>query len=315
MIDFLKKASEAYYRGKPTLSDEQFDMLAERFGFHNIGAKPTGKVQKHIYPMYSLQKHYVDEGEAPLSCYLDYEKIRSPKFDGAALDITYVDGRLFRVLTRGDGLEGQDVTNKFLVTALIPHKIRLDGVVQITGEIVSPKSTPNSRNYAAGSVNLKDVEEFRTRAITFLAYGIFPFVNESFSDDLKMLSKLGFSTVLDKNLTEIYPTDGLVIRIDDNAEFARLGYTAKFPRGAYALKERGEAVETELLAVDWQVGRSGKVTPVAILQPVYIGDALVSRATLNNQAFIEALDLHIGDRVGIVRAGEIIPQIVYRCDA
>lgn len=315
MLDYLHKASEDYYNGKPIMSDEQFDVLAERFGYNDVGAKPAGKVQKHFYQMYSLQKHYADEGEPPLHEYPDSVKVRSPKLDGAALDITYVDGVLFRVLTRGDGVEGQDVTDKFLVTALIPPRIRLEGVVQVTGEIVSPKALPNARNYAAGSVNLKDVEEFRTRAVTFFAYGVYPSINKTFTEDLEMLRKLGFYTVWDKGLTDIYPTDGIVVRLNDNAEFERLGYTAKFPRGAYALKERGVAVETELLDVVWQVGRSGKVTPVAILQPVYVGDALVSRATLDNQSFIEALDLHIGDRVGIIRSGEIIPKIVYRCDA
>jgi len=90
--------------------------------------------------------------------------------------------------------------------------------------------------------------------------------------------------------------------------------TAKHPRGAYARKERGECVETTLVAVEWQVGKSGKVTPVAILEPVLVGDAMVSRATLNNPAFIESLDLRIGDRVAVRRAGEIIPQIVHKVE-
>jgi DNA ligase (NAD+) len=102
------------------------------------------------------------------------------------------------------------------------------------------------------------------------------------------------------------------MRINSNSLFEKLGYTSKHPKGAYAIKKRGEAVETEILSVDWQVGKSGKVTPVANLAPIMIGDAEVSRATLNNQAFIENLGICIGDTVGVIRAGEIIPQIVYK---
>jgi DNA ligase (NAD+) len=314
MQEFLNKASKAYYDGQPIISDEQFDRLAIAFEYKEVGSAPTGRAVRHIYRMYSLDKHYVDEGVAPLSNYSDAEKVRSPKFDGAALAITYVEGKLFRVLTRGDGHEGTDITAKFLATKVIPHTIRLPGVVQIIGEIAAPKAVENSRNYAAGALNLKDSSEFATKAVTFIAYGIYPNQHDLWSDDMDMLKKLGFTIVLDKNLTDIYPTDGIVIRLNSYEEFKKLGNTSKFPKGAYALKERGEAVETILLDVVWQVGKSGKVTPVALLEPVLVGDALVSRATLNNQAFIETLDLHIGDRVGIVRAGEIIPQVVYRCE-
>lgn len=312
MQKFLKKAAEAYYNGNPIISDEQFDSLAESTGFNDVGAKPKGKAVKHAYRMFSLQKHYADEGKAPLSEYTDAEKVRSPKLDGAAIDITYIDGKLFRVLTRGDGIEGNDITANFLATSIIPHKIRLDGLVQVIGEIVAPSTVENSRNYAAGALNLKDTDEFKTRAISFFAYGIYPFQMETFSEDMVVLKKLGFDTVFTKNITEIYPTDGLVVRLDNNSEFENLGFTSKFPKGAYALKTRGVAVETTLLDVVWQVGKSGKVTPVAILEPVLVGDAMVSRATLNNQSFIEMLGLYIGDTVGIVRAGEIIPQIIYR---
>ena len=106
-----------------------------------------------------------------------------------------------------------------------------------------------------------------------------------------------------------------MFRVNDTQVFQDLGYTAKHPRGAYAKKERAAHVETKLLDVEWQVGKSGKVTPVAILEPVYIGDALVSRATLNNPGFIEMLDLQIGDTVAIIRSGEIIPCILHKVDA
>jgi DNA ligase (NAD+) len=131
---------------------------------------------------------------------------------------------------------------------------------------------------------------------------------------MQFLKSEGFNTVKDAEIHNIYPCDGIVHRINNNEDFYDLGYTSKHPRGAYALKERGVAVETTLLNVEWQVGKSGKVTPVAILAPIMVGDAEVSRATLNNIAFIRALDLHIGDTVGIVRAGEIIPQVTHKVE-
>jgi DNA ligase (NAD+) len=185
-------------------------------------------------------------------------------------------------------------------------------VYQITGELAAPKHIENARNYAAGSLNLKDSDEFRTRAVTFFAYGIQPSPTGKFSTDMRLLSALGFNTVKDPEIHNIYPCDGIVYRLNSQSEFTDAGYTSKHPKGAYALKERKEAVETVLLNVEWQTGKSGKVTPVAILEPVMVGDALVSRATLNNIAYIRALDLYIGDIVGIVRAGEIIPQVVYK---
>lgn len=312
MQEQLKKYSAAYYAGNPLISDDQFDMLVERFGFDEVGAKPTEKVAKHLYRMYSLNKHYAGEGEEPLQEYKD--KVKTPKLDGAAVDLLYVEGKFVRGLTRGDGIEGQDITDKLMTMGDIPKQISFVGIYQVTGEIVAPKAIENSRNYAAGALNLKDVEEFKTRVVSFIAYGMYP-GGDLYSEDMAELEDQGFTTImLGEALVNLFPTDGEVVRIDNNNDFYALGYTAKHPRGAYAIKTRGEAVETILLSVEWQVGKSGKVTPVAILEPVLVGDALVSRATLNNQSYIEDLGLYIGCRVGIIRAGEIIPQIVYKVE-
>lgn len=310
---FLDSASKAYYAGSPIISDEQFDRLADSVGYNAVGAKQHGNKEKHLYQMYSLQKYYEDEGTRPL------EGIRSiatsVKLDGAAISLLYVDGNLVRGLTRGDGVEGQLITDKLLSTNIVPHEIPYKGVIQVTGEIVAPINIENSRNYAAGSLNLKDINEFRTRALSFFAYGVYPYLSETFNDDLKFLKSAGFGVINEPDLDKIFPCDGIVFRVNDNKQFYDLGYTSKHPRGAYAKKERAAHVETTLLDVEWQVGKSGKVTPVAILEPVYIGDALVSRATLNNPGFIEMLDLQIGDRVAIIRSGEIIPCILHKVDA
>ena len=311
---FLDKASEAYYRGEPIISDEQFDELAQSCGYSKVGAKQHGNVEQHLHRMYSLQKFYEDEGQArPLEGIRDV--VTSVKLDGAAVSHLYVGGSLVRSLTRGDGVEGQVVTDKFLATNIIPHTIPHTGVVQVTGELVAPINIENARNYAAGALNLKDVAEFRERALSFFAYGTSPAQNKTYREDLSMLQGWGFNVITEDNLDKIFPCDGVVFRVNDNKLFEELGYTAKHPRGAYAKKERAQHVETKLLGVEWQVGKSGKVSPVAILEPVYIGDALVSRATLNNPGFIEMLDLQIGDTVAVIRAGEIIPCILHKVDA
>lgn len=310
---FLDSASKAYYAGSPIISDIQFDNLADAFGYQAVGAKVTSKTAKHLFQMYSLQKYYEDEGNRPLA---DVRNVAcSVKLDGAAISLLYVDGDLVQALTRGDGLEGQIITDKLLATRLVPHQIPVTGVYQVTGEIVAPASVENSRNYAAGALNLKDAQEFKTRALSFFAYGIQPSLCDTFTKDLSELKRFGFGVINELDLDKIYPCDGLVFRVDDNAQFYEMGFTAKHPRGAYAKKERQAHVETTLLDVEWQVGKSGKVTPVAILAPVYIGDALVSRATLNNPGFIEMLDLQIGDTVAIIRAGEIIPCVLHKVDA
>ena len=311
---FLDTASQAYYAGNPTISDQVFDKLADSCGYNKVGAVAHGKKAKHLYPMFSLQKFYEDEGKSdPLA----YESVTtSIKLDGAAISLQYVDGMLVQALTRGDGIEGQLITDKmFEFGNLVPLQIPHSGTVQITGEIVAPKHVENARNYAAGSLNLKDLDEFRTRAIQFFAYQVTPYVSVSWTKDMELLKRWGFQTVIEGELDKIYPSDGIVVRVNNNKLFEQMGYTSKHPRGAYARKERAAHVETKLLGVEWNVGKTGKVTPTAILEPVKIGDATVSRATLNNPGFIEALDLKIGDTVAVARAGEIIPCILHKVDA
>ena len=121
----------------------------------------------------------------------------------------------------------------------------------------------------------------------------------------------GFNTAMDSEWDE-FPTDGKVFRVNDNTEYLVLGFTSHHPRGAYALKTREEGIETTLLDVIWQTGKSGKVTPVAILDPIEIDDAVISRATLNNIAYIKSLNLEIGCRVKVIRAGKIIPRVIER---
>jgi len=317
--EFLDLASKAYYDGSPIISDAVFDRLAETSGYSKVGAKQHEHIAKHFHRLYSLDKHYEDEGKKrPLSEYSSNDIVSSPKLDGAAVSHLYVGGELVQSLTRGDGIEGTIITDKFLATSLIPTKIEYPGILQVSGEIVAPIHVPNARNYAAGALNLKDINEFRTRAIEFFAYGVHMPANGNtgtYIQDMQALTTLGFHTILEENLHRIYPCDGIVFRLNSNKKFLDAGFTANFPKGAYALKERQEAVETKILAVEWGVGRSGKVTPVAILEPVKVEDKIVTRATLNNQAFIEALGISIGDTVGIILGGSVIPVVSHKVDA
>ena len=309
--DYLDYCSKQYYAGNPVITDAVFDALANSVNYTAVGTK-TQQAEAHAWPMYSLQKHYDDENK-PNPLHGQGEVGYSIKLDGAAVSLLYVEGKLVKALTRGDGKCGQNITDKLLATQhLVPHTISLLGVYQITGEIVAPKHIANSRNYAAGALNLKDCEEFKTRALSFFAYDVYPHITATHSGDMQQLKQLGFSTVKETELEKLYPSDGLVFRLEDHKLFEQLGYTSHHPRGAYAYKTRPPHVETKILDVEWQVGKTGKVTPVAILQPVMIGDAVVSRATLNNPGFIEQLGIEIGDTVAVVRAGEIIPCIVHK---
>jgi NAD-dependent DNA ligase len=314
IIEFLNNAARNYYNGTPIVSDEVFDALADSVGYSTVGARQHENEEKHYQRMYSLVKYYEDENTGkPLAGYTDVTM--SPKVDGAAVSHLYINDLYVRSLTRGDGIQGRVVTDKFINSKLIPMQLKTGlPIVQVTGELAAPKHVENARNYAAGALNLGSVDDFRTRSVEFFAYGVYPYLTDKFDKDMRILEMQGFNTVFSKNVAEVYPTDGIVFRINSNSAFEAAGYTSKHPKGAYAKKERGELVETTILDVTWQVGKSGKVTPVALLEPVTVGDAVVSRATLNNPAFIKALDLCIGDRVAIRRAGEIIPQVVHKVE-
>ena len=311
MREFLEHAAAKYYSGEPVISDEQFDALASVYKFHDVGYQITDGTP-HYFPMYSLQKFFSIE-ECPASSN-DSGYIGSPKLDGAAVSLLYVSGELKQALTRGDGKIGKDVTNK--IRHIVPNKLNLSvpvDVVQITGEVVAPATIPNSRNYAAGALNLKSEEEFLERNVDFIAYDAQPAISSFWTSAMEILLFRNFGTVL--NVQEgTYPTDGEVYRIDSYKDFQSMGYTAHHPRGAFALKEKKEGVITTLIDVIWQTGKSGVVTPVGILEPVIIGDAVVQRATLHNIEYINSLNLEIGCKVEVIRSGEIIPRILRRVD-
>jgi len=304
---FLDYASEMYYKGTPVLSDEEFDRLASQQNYNKVGSPSIKEgTLAHYQQMYSLQKCF-DIGNPPFP--VTKSVLNTPKLDGAAVSLLYVDGTFETGLTRGDGKVGQVITEK--LRCLVPDKISLNGVVQITGEVAAPKSIENSRNYAAGALNLKSVSEFLERDLTFFAYDIYPNIEATYMETMLSLYDMGFKTVFTDDVVD-FPQDGIVYRMNSYKDFIEAGYTAHHPRGAFALKEKKDGVITTLRNVVWQVGKSGIVSPVAILDPVNIDGAIVSRATLHNIKYIRELNLEIGCSVEVIRSGDIIPRVVKR---
>ena len=321
LIDFLKEAAMSYYMGEPFLSDEEFDSLADIADYREVGFTSTKNRIAHLHRMYSLQKVFENEHSEknPLSDYKG-KVVWTPKLDGAAVSLTYFRGRLIRALTRGDGKQGIDITNN--MSHLVPKEYKFFTVhpdpfgpsvpfTQITGEVVAPKHIKNARNYAAGALNLNDYAEFISREIEFIAYDIYPKNELLWTEEMANLKKAKFRTILDSEFHE-YPTDGMVCRIDTQLDFEDRGYTSHHPRASYALKRIQKGINTTLIDVIWQVGKSGVVSPVGILDPVEIDGAMISKATLHNMAYIEGLNLEIGCKVEVIRSGEIIPRIVRR---
>ena len=309
----------------------------------------------HRYPMLSLGNTYdITEVEAfaeramkilgkpfTYSCEL--------KFDGTAICLTYRKGQLFRALTRGDGVVGDDVTANVRHISNIPQSLKGSGYpdeFEIRGEIYMPYKAfdrlneermrdedppfANPRNAASGSLKLLDPSEVAHRGLECTLYHILsdtmPF--NTHDEALTAAASWGLP-VSDKrkvcrNIGEIeeyikywdterkalpFATDGAVIKINEIDYQKELGYTAKFPRWAVAYKFKAEQALTKVLSIDYQVGRTGAVTPVANLEPVQLSGTVVKRATLHNSEQMELLDIRIGDYVHVEKGGEIIPKI------
>lgn len=270
------------------------------------------------------------------------------KLDGLSISVQYEKGRLVRGVTRGDGAIGEDVTENIMEIATIPHELPEPLDLEVRGEIVLPLSNflklnerrmeageevfANPRNAASGTLRQIDSSIIKERGLDsyfyFLVdaekYGV-----KTHSESIKFLEKLGFKTtgvceVLDsasklkkridywekekENLD--YETDGMVIKVDELELWNILGNTTKSPRWAIAYKFPAKQVTTTMLGVTWQVGRTGKVTPVAELEEVLLSGSKVKRASLHNFHEIERKDIRIGDKVFIEKAAEIIPQVV-----
>lgn len=273
-----------------------------------------------------------------------------PKIDGVAVSITYENGVMTRALTRGNGTEGDDITPNVRLIQDLPHRIpQSSGFMEIRGEIYmrhdefesinairkenSQDIYKNPRNLAAGTIKLLDFEEAQKRSLNIVTYGIGAFepsslfsTQQSIQENLKdwglpVLEKFWIAKDAEEAWIAIetldqmrnrftYPTDGAVIKVNDFSQQRRLGSTAKAPRYAIAYKFEAEKAETRLKNIQLQIGRTGAITPVAILEPVQLAGTTVSRATLHNEDEIKRKDIRIGDTVVVQKAGEIIPQIL-----
>jgi DNA ligase (NAD+) len=313
----IQTHSTLYYDDyAPEITDAEFDQLYDKLvamesaqGWRDhdsptfrVGGK-AGKVT-HPYPLYSLRKVY-DINE--VDTFMD---VRLPKIDGTNLSLIYTNGKLTTALTRGNGERGEDVTHLMEGITNIPTRIdtHLDEVV-INGECVTNNEVDNFRNYVSGALGLKSAKEFAERNIIFIAHDWLG-TEINYKARMNIVKNMGFFTVLEDNAWT-YPMDGVVYRADSYTKCLRLGYTSKFPKFAVALKEREtETAITTLQDVLWVVGRTGTVNPTAVIDPVVLEDATISRVTLHNLGIIEEHNLGLGDMIQIERAGGVIPKFL-----
>jgi DNA ligase (NAD+) len=272
------------------------------------------------------------------------------KFDGASISLTYKNGALFRALTRGDGTKGDDVTLNIRTIRSIPDRVSGNNIPDefiMRGEILMPRAVfnrinderikddlspfANPRNAASGTLKMLDPRIVASRELDCLFYFLLSeeLPHETHFDNLMEASGWGFrvseSIKLCKDIEEVilfikkweserkdlpFDIDGVVIKVNSLALQEKLGFTAKSPRWAISYKYKAEQALTRLLSVVYQVGRTGTITPVANLEPVFLAGSTVKRATLHNEDQIALLDLHINDMVFVEKGGEIIPKIV-----
>ena len=362
-----------YVLDNPTISDYDFDTKLkelqeleskhpEFFDENSPTQRVGGMITKnfetitHKNRMYSLDNSYSKEdvldwekriqkilGDVPLeyTCEL--------KYDGASISITYEHGKLKRAVTRGDGFQGDDVTNNVKTIKSVPLQLKgdypdsfeirgeiilpLEGFAKMNQELIEIGETPysNPRNTASGSLKLQDSSEVAKRPLDCLLY-TFIGNDVKFSTHFESLEKarsFGFKVPkearLVKSIEEVfdfidywnihrhelpYETDGVVVKVNNLHYQEELGYTSKSPRWAIAYKFKAEQVSTRLNSISYQVGRTGAITPVANLEPVQLAGTIVKRASLHNADQIEKLDIRVGDEVFVEKGGEIIPKII-----
>ena len=361
-----------YVLNSPTISDYDFDMLlkelqqleAEHPEMHDptsptmrVGSDITKEFRQvaHKYPMLSLGNTYSKAEVAEFfdrvkrSLNEEFEICCELKFDGTSISLTYIDGKLERAVTRGDGEKGDDVTANVRTIRTVPLVLSGSGYpseFEIRGEVLMPWSVfdrlneerarneeplfANPRNAASGTLKLQDSSVVAKRSLDAYLYFMLgeELPAEGHYENLMAAARWGFkisdTTCKCSTIEEVFAfidrmdserknlpfaTDGIVLKVNSLRQQKNLGYTAKSPRWAIAYKFQAERAVTRLNEVTYQVGRTGVVTPVANLDPVQLSGTVVKRASLHNADIIEKLDLHIGDMVYVEKGGEIIPKI------
>ncbi|MEZ2334062.1 NAD-dependent DNA ligase LigA [Mucilaginibacter sp. RCC_168] len=371
----LKQHNYNYYvLAMPTIADfdfdkklEQLNKLEKEFPEFADPDSPTQKVggditkefvtYRHRWPMLSLGNTYNEQELLDFDQRIrkaigdNFEYVCELKFDGLSMSLTYEDGKLVRAVTRGDGVQGDEVTANIRTINTIPKRLHegagYPSYFDIRGEVFMHRKAferlnnerlengevayANPRNFASGTVKMQDSAEVAKRPLDCFLYFLYTEkpVFKTHWESLQAVKSWGFHTNehsrLCSNIDEVfefiakwdkdrfglsYDTDGIVIKVNNYSQQQELGFTAKSPRWAIAYKFKAERVETELLSVSYQVGRTGAVTPVANLKPVLLAGTTVKRATLHNANEIIRLDLHEGDTVFVEKGGEIIPKII-----
>lgn len=367
LVDILNKwAHEYYVLDNPTVSDKEYDALYDELRAletesgevypdsptRRVGGEPIKGFEKHthIARLFSLDKSVTEE---ELSAFLTRVKKATDtepkytveyKFDGLTVCLTYDKGEFKRATTRGNGVQGEDVTAQVLTIKSFPLKIGYQGTLEVRGEAVirlsvldeynktADEPLKNARNAVAGAIRnldpkitekrrpdiyfydvnyrLEGGELSQTDAHEFLkreGFKVFPYFKVCKNGE-EVLSAVKEIEVERRNIDVL--TDGAVIKVDDPIVREEMGFTDKFPRWAMAYKFEAEEVTTLLKEVIWQVGRTGKLTPLALLEPVDLGGATVSRATLNNYGDIERKKVKLRSRVLVRRSNEVIPEIL-----
>jgi DNA ligase (NAD+) len=233
--------------------------------------------------------------------------VQTVKIDGSNLSVTYDEqGNLLHALTRGDGERGEDVTHLVPYIESIPE--RATPGITVVGEVVTDREDiSNFRNFVSGSLGVKDAQDIKHRALRFIVHDVLG-VEENYTARVSALHGVGFVSPFNWDCSS-YPSDGQVFRVDDWRTERKLGSTSKYPRFAVALKVRAAmTASTTIQDIVWSLGRTGVVTPVAVVEPVVIDDATISRVILHNIEFIEEHDLGLGDEILIER--QITPQFV-----
>ncbi len=366
LCDILNRwAYEYYVLDNPSVEDREYDKLYDELReleresgevypdspTRRVGGEPVKAFQKHahIARLYSLDKAVTGD---ELSAFFtrvqkagDTDFTVEYKYDGLTVCLTYENGAFVRATTRGNGVEGEDVTEQVLTVHSFPLTISYRGTLEVRGEAVMRLSRlkefnehhpddqlKNARNAAAGAVRNLDPKVTASRKIDILFYDI-NYMSEnpvkSQTEAVEFLRREGFQTFpyfkVCKDYDEVreaidgieierkrldYLTDGAVIKANGESVREKMGYTDKFPRWAIAYKFEAEEAESEVLRVFWQVGRTGKLTPLAEIEPVELAGATVRRATLNNFGDLMKKDVKVHSRVLVRRSNEVIPEIL-----
>ncbi len=370
----LEKHNHLYYvQSQPVISDYGYDMMLKELEQlekqHPEYADPNSPTQRvgsdinmefqqvvHQYPMLSLNNTYSESELFDFDTRVrkdladDYRYVCELKYDGASISLTYRNGELLRAVTRGDGVQGDDVTANVRTIRSIPLKLHGDGwpeEFEIRGEIMMPHHVfdklnaereeigevpfANPRNAASGTLKMQNSAQVAKRSLDcFLYYMLGEHLpTQSHYENLEKARDWGFKVppyaALCDNMEEVmqfiskwaakrdqlpFDIDGIVIKVDSLTQQRQLGMRAKSPRWAVAYKFPAERVETRLNSISYQVGRTGAVTPVANLEPVRLAGTTVKRASLHNADQIQLLDIRIGDTVYVEKGGEIIPKVI-----